>query len=791
MEVVGCPNCRRENPIGALWCNNCGTSLVGSPETDRQPVTQSPSPHEYKEPPPPPPDSESEVMQAKPLIGVTLVQSPYPQEKQPIESILPTDVACPYCENKMVYLNRYSSYYCKKCKTYPWRCKSCKHSMSSSLNRCQKCGAARTGVNSAGVKYCPNCRKENSQEAVFCSNCAMRLPPEPSQPVYLAPPPVQQQQPIYQQQPYQMPAQYQQPIQSQYQQPITTQSPAYGYTEGGNYPPPSLQPQKAGRKARWKIAAVATVALLIISSIGIYYYLQNTITNNGTPTEVSPFQILNLGDRGFSENDSVKVRFYNSNGYSVNVTALSPNPVEVAVPLYVNPETGSFDTASVSIKIIGNGTSIDIDKTVRILAPLTTNESPGALTTAFIDASLSSLGIATTYLNSVSNKPGLESVVSPDIRSMIYNYTIQLGVINNCTKDISSNTTGDVELGTINTQQGNVQLKIDNEFLSICDGIVKSFIDQVEKIETATNNGEATISSSKAVIEEIDDPANAREWLLSVFDKIGTDIEGSMGTVSKCLGVAAGVLALAAAVASSPVLLGVAAAVGTMSVLMTFTSSVLPAIYGTALAAGSQMFLDAGPDKTNPGQVLEKLVVNTVANGVSFGASAAIGSTSEVGSAVFDITDSIGMFSASLTNYVKDGIKYAAAFDPNNPDSVSLDGTWSGTYTFAFVGVGGWTYTEAGTLTMTVTVSGTTFSGSAYIDGIMIRNYDTGEITGYSSSSGDVTGTIQGISISGTFSFPFEGGGTATESFDTILSGNTIQGTLTGTGSGSFSITKA
>jgi hypothetical protein len=287
MEVVSCPNCRRENPIGALWCNNCGTSLVGSPETNRQPLTQPPSPNEYKEPPPPPPDSESEVMQAKPLIGVTLVQSPYPQAQQPIESILPTDVACPFCENKMVFTNRYSSYYCEKCKTYPWRCKSCKHSMSSSLSRCPECGAARTEVNPAGVIQCPNCRKENPRGAVFCSNCAMRLPPEAPQPMYPAYVPVQQPQPIYQQQhqqpaaAQQQPPQYQQqPYQSANQPPplpnFESRPPANIIESAGTMPvqyepyptaplpPPSLPPGKTNRAIKAAVASIIAVSIVLV-----------------------------------------------------------------------------------------------------------------------------------------------------------------------------------------------------------------------------------------------------------------------------------------------------------------------------------------------------------------------------------------------------------------------------------------------------------------------------------------------------------------------------------------------
>lgn len=423
-----------------------------------------------------------------------------------------------------------------------------------------------------------------------------------------------------------------------------------------------MRRQKTGSK---KIVAVAIVALLLISSIGIYYYLQNNGTDSGIPAVASPFQTLNLGYRGFSENDRVSVMFYDSKGYSVNVAASSSNPVEVAVPLYLNLETGSFDTANVSMKVIGKGTSIDINKPIRILAPLTTNKPPGAWTTAFIDASVSSLGSATTYLDLVSEQPGLDGVVTPDMRSTIYKDTISLGVINDCIKDISSNVIGEVELGTVNTPQGNVQLNIDKKVLTTCDGIVKSFVDQVIKLEIATNSGIATISSSGEY--DPDDPANARQLTFQFLTEVRTAISDKLSTVSGQLGVAAAGIALAAALIGGTAALplaGAALAVGTASAFMMFTSSVLPAIYGSGLAAASVYFLDKSPSDVNAAKEFRDLGTATVGSGASFGISGYIGEESDVGSALFDLGDSLSLFSDALTKYYKDVTEYKSPAPP-------------------------------------------------------------------------------------------------------------------------------
>ena len=157
--------------------------------------------------------------------------------------------------------------------------------MSTSLDRCPECGAARTGVNPAGGKYCPNCGKEYPPGRTFCINCAMRLPTEPPQPMYPSPAPVQQpataQQtpPQYQQQP--VPPAYDLPpppdFESQPQANVIAsvgtrpvqyqQSPPPHYQQ--NFPSsPSKPPIPKKRKVGIIVFAVVVVLIMLLAAGG-------------------------------------------------------------------------------------------------------------------------------------------------------------------------------------------------------------------------------------------------------------------------------------------------------------------------------------------------------------------------------------------------------------------------------------------------------------------------------------------------------------------------------------------
>lgn len=117
----------------------------------------------------------------------------------------------------------------------------------------------------------------------------------------------------------------------------------------------------------------------------------------------------------------------------------------------------------------------------------------------------------------------------------------------------------------------------------------------------------------------------------------------------------------------------------------------------------------------------------------------------------------------------------------------------SGGYSLTTTGDGGCTYYNGGSLSMSLNVSGSTFSGSAYADGIELRYIPSCEYGWDTSSSGSVSGTVDatGNTYSGTVNFPVsETGRTLSANWTGTLSGNTLSGTFSGGGdTGTFSLT--
>jgi len=133
-----CPSCGRFFPKGSSACPKCNPDQQAVQISSKNPDIVKP------EPPTVPPQTipQPVTMLVMPTIEVPCdVQSPYPQEKQPTEGIIPSDFACPHCGEKTLFYNRFSSFYCNKCKIYPWRCGSCKYSIPTGSDRCSKCSA--------------------------------------------------------------------------------------------------------------------------------------------------------------------------------------------------------------------------------------------------------------------------------------------------------------------------------------------------------------------------------------------------------------------------------------------------------------------------------------------------------------------------------------------------------------------------------------------------------------------------------------------------------------------------
>jgi len=119
-----------------------------------------------------------------------------------------------------------------------------------------------------------------------------------------------------------------------------------------------------------------------------------------------------------------------------------------------------------------------------------------------------------------------------------------------------------------------------------------------------------------------------------------------------------------------------------------------------------------------------------------------------------------------------------------------ITGNWTGPWSWSGPASNGCPASDGGTLTMALTQSGSSFSGSINAEGIELLDDSTCEITSVDGYSGSISGTISGTTA--TYSFTLDGiqltfSGTAT------ISGNSFTATsltrVTG-GSGSFAVTR-
>ncbi|CAN5906986.1 hypothetical protein BH11MYX4_BH11MYX4_48550 [soil metagenome] len=123
-------------------------------------------------------------------------------------------------------------------------------------------------------------------------------------------------------------------------------------------------------------------------------------------------------------------------------------------------------------------------------------------------------------------------------------------------------------------------------------------------------------------------------------------------------------------------------------------------------------------------------------------------------------------------------------------DFPSLTGTWAGTYTNNRVAFG-CTFNNAGNLGLTVTASGATFTDTANVTGLQLKNGNcdlVGMTTGAAPSS---PVTIANDTLTGTWNMNVQSGGNLAFPFTAKVAGKTMTGSWTCAGcTGTFTLTK-
>ncbi|MBS1109859.1 MAG: Cna domain protein, partial [Anaeromyxobacteraceae bacterium] len=147
---------------------------------------------------------------------------------------------------------------------------------------------------------------------------------------------------------------------------------------------------------------------------------------------LAPFEIVTLGATTFGASDLPRVRFWNGSGYSATLAATTPNPLQVAVPLYVDPVTGALASGTVSVTILRpDGTSTTLPGTVTIAAPPDLVGVPaGAVTAAFLEGSIGLLASArAALLTAVVARPAACPLVTPEILAEMADSSARLTVM--------------------------------------------------------------------------------------------------------------------------------------------------------------------------------------------------------------------------------------------------------------------------------------------------------------------------------------------------------------------------
>ncbi|MGC8816215.1 MAG: S8/S53 family peptidase [Candidatus Hadarchaeum sp.] len=147
----------------------------------------------------------------------------------------------------------------------------------------------------------------------------------------------------------------------------------------------------------------------------------------------------------------------------------------------------------------------------------------------------------------------------------------------------------------------------------------------------------------------------------------------------------------------------------------------------------------------------------------------------EIKKAILEAAPVIGTYRTKPT--LAAALAKANELFPRDAPTPDISGTWSGTYTS--VGKNPrtpWSYNDGGELTWDIkSVSDGYFSGTVSITGVQLRWDSSGEVAGYTSCSGTVSGRIYGNTLKGTYSYYVEEtGSTSTWNFTATLGGNTI-----------------
>ena len=330
---------------------------------------------------------------------------------------------------------------------------------------------------------------------------------------------------------------------------------------------------------------------------------------------LAPFQIVTLGATTFGASDLPRVRFWNGAGYSATLAATTPDPLQVAVPLYVDPVTGALASGTVSVTILRpDGTSTTLPGTVTIAAPPDLVGVPaGAVTAAFLEGSISLLASArAALLAAVVARPAASPLVTPELLAEMADSSARLTVMKTAVQGFLAGNPG-AAIGSVAASDGPATVNVDAVTMKNSDRIIAAFLARIAPATPAATRGLA--SRAAAVPYDLE---FARTWGQSLPAEIsgqwlewGKKVGGTIGAVTAVTGLA---VALAASTPAVVAIGTTAAVVGAMGYAV---STFAPGACGAFLKIGSSILVDGQASQSDYMPEVKYVVGNTLAQGAS------------------------------------------------------------------------------------------------------------------------------------------------------------------------------
>ena len=418
-----------------------------------------------------------------------------------------------------------------------------------------------------------------------------------------------------------------------------------------------------------------------------------------------PFEIISLGESALRASDRANVRFSNARGYSVTVPATAPNPLQVAVPLYIDPVTGVFDSGTVVLTIIlPDGTSKEVEGALTIAAPpALVGVAPGAVTEAFLEGTVALLSSAKASLEqAAAARPSAAVLLTPALALDMESARARLSVMKLAVSGFLGGSAGE-SIGAVTASDGPVTEKIDAVTMKNSDRIIAAFLAQIAPA------GVVQAGSSAYAEGEGYDLEFARTWYQSLASDIsgkwldwGKKTGSTVGTVTAVAGLA---VALAA---TTPAMLAVGTTAAVVGAMGFAASTFAPAACSAFLKVGSSILLDRESSHADLMPEVLYVVENTLTQGASLWRDSWITSRGgELSAAVVGLLDDQTNFTANAVKLVVGAV--AISYPPGPAPGGA---TYSGSFSFFFpaenIGYGCMaTITIAGTVNVVVTGNGT------------------------------------------------------------------------------------